>query len=446
VSDVPAPRPRRVAAIIALVGYAATLVLIVVAVSDHWDALILAWVLTVVAAGLAWIAATRRGTQRWLAAVAAVVEVVVVVVLLVGDAAVRDVVAVVVTWLVAVLASRYAVHADRAALRAALPPGAPAGRASRAVLLMNPRSGGGKVITFDLPREAARRGIEAVVLAPGDDLEQLARQAVASGVDAVGMAGGDGSQALVAGIAGEHGVPFVCIPAGTRNHLALDLGVDRDDVVGSLDAFTDGYERTIDLATVGGRVFVNNVSLGVYAQIVQSEAYRDQKVGTTATMLPELLGPRAGGFDLTVQGPGAPTVQGPCMVLVSNNVYELQRLGGFGSRARLDEGVLGVVALTVRGATEVAALVAAETAGQVSRVPGWKQWRAPWVEVASGAPIAAGVDGEALVMPSPLRFEIRPAALRVRVARGAPGRSPAASRRPATPRTLLRIAAGRPPR
>jgi hypothetical protein len=78
-------------------------------------------------------------------------------------------------------------------------------------------------------------------------------------------------------------------------------------------------------------------------------------------------------------------------------------------------------------------------------VRGWRQWQAPWVEVTSSAPIAAGVDGEALVLPSPLRFEIRPAALRVRVARHAPGLSPAASRRPATPRALLRIAAGRPP-
>ncbi len=444
-SGAPVPRSRRLAAVVALAGYAATLVLIVLGLSDHWDALILAWVFTAVAAGLAWIAATRRGARRWSAALAAAAEVVVVVVLLLNDAAIRDVIAVAVTWMVAVLASQYAVRADPAALRAARPPGTPVGRAARAVLLMNPRSGGGKVTSFDLPREARRRGIEAVVLTPGDDLAQLARDAAGSGVDVIGMAGGDGSQALVAGIASEHGLPFVCIPAGTRNHLALDLGVDRDDVVGSLDAFTDGYERTIDLATAGGRVFVNNVSLGVYAQIVQSDAYRDEKVGTTATMLPELLGPGAPGFDFSVRGPGAPAVQGPCLVLVSNNVYELQRLGGFGSRARLDAGVLGMVTLTVRGVGEVAALVAAETAGQVSRVSGWQQWEAPWVEVTSASPIAAGVDGEALVLPSPLRFEIRPGALRVRVARGAPGVSPAASRRPATPRTLLRIAAGRAP-
>ena len=77
------------------------------------------------------------------------------------------------------------------------------------------------------------------------------------------MAGGDGSQALVAAVAMEHDVAHVCIPSGTRNHFALDLGLDRDDVVGALDAFTDGVERRIDLARLNERIFVNNASLGV---------------------------------------------------------------------------------------------------------------------------------------------------------------------------------------
>ncbi len=188
---------------------------------------------------------------------------------------------------------------------------------------MNPRSGGGKVERFDLAREADRRGIEPVVLEPGDDLATLARDAVAPGADLLGMAGGDGSQALVAGIASEHGLPFVCVPAGTRNHLALDLGVDRDDVVGSLDAFAEGYERTIDLASVNGNVFANNVSLGVYPRIVQSAEYRSAKMQTAAGMLPDLLGPDANAFDFEIDHPDGSVVHAPCLVLVSNNVYEL---------------------------------------------------------------------------------------------------------------------------
>ena len=106
------------------------------------------------------------------------------------------------------------------------------------------------------------------------------------------MAGGDGSQALVAGVAAAHGVGFVCVPAGTRNHLAMDLGLDRDDVAGALDAFGEAVERRIDLGLVGERTFVNNATVGLYAKIVQSPAYRDHKVGTALELLPEHARPR----------------------------------------------------------------------------------------------------------------------------------------------------------
>src|SRR5262249_36978633 len=138
------------------------------------------------------------------------------------------------------------------------------------VLIMNLKSGGGKAERFHLEDECRARGIEPIVLRQGDDLRQLAEDAISRGADVIGMAGGDGSQAVVATAAARPGVPLVVIPAGTRNHFALDLGLDRDDVVGALDAFADGVERRIDLAEVNGRVFVNNASLGLYAKIVQS--------------------------------------------------------------------------------------------------------------------------------------------------------------------------------
>ena len=159
----------------------------------------------------------------------------------------------------------------------------------RPVLLCNPWSGGGKVERFGLVEAAGDLGVEVVLLDHGLDLEQLARGAVADGADCLGMAGGDGSQALVASIAVEHGLPFVCISAGTRNHFALDLGLERDDP-GHLDAFRDGVERRIDYATVGDRLFVNNVSLGVYATIVQQEGYREAKAETAAVAAPRAPG------------------------------------------------------------------------------------------------------------------------------------------------------------
>ena len=159
------------------------------------------------------------------------------------------------------------------------------------MLFFNPRSGGGKAERFKLADEARARGIEPIELGPPWDLEALVRGAVERGADALAMAGGDGSQAIVAAIAAERGLPYACIPAGTRNHFALDLGVDRDDVVGALDAFVDGGERIVDLAEVNGRVFVNNVSLGLYAEAVQREEYRDAKLRTLLDTVPDVLGP-----------------------------------------------------------------------------------------------------------------------------------------------------------
>jgi diacylglycerol kinase family enzyme len=240
------------------------------------------------------------------------------------------------------------------------------------------------------------------------------------------MAGGDGSQALVASVAARHDVPHVCVPAGTRNHFALDLGLDRSDVVGALDAFSTGVERRIDLATVNGRTFVNNASLGLYAEVVRSPQYRDAKLKTAASILPDLIGPDATPLDLRYTGPDGHEHQTAHLILVSNNPYQLAHPGGRGTRAQIDGGVLGIVAVMIANADEARKFVALEAAGQVSRFPGWVEWSAPRFEVASGAPVQLGVDGEALIMRSPLIFASSPGALRVRTPRHALQVSPAA--------------------
>jgi diacylglycerol kinase family enzyme len=244
-------------------------------------------------------------------------------------------------------------------------------------------------------------------------------------------------------------IAHVCIPSGTRNHFALDLGLDRDDVVGALDAFgAEAMERRIDLAMVGDRVFVNNVSLGVYATIVQSDAYRDAKRQTAAALLPELLGPGDRPFSFRFSGPDGTSYDSPPLVLVANTPYVLTRFAGFGTRPRLDTGMLGVTAVEVRGATDVAALVAAEAAGQLRRYQGLAQWTAAEFTVESDQPVEAGVDGEALVLEPPLKFQSLPGALRVRIPAHAPGWSPAALAAPSawwTVTALLRAVLGEAP-
>jgi diacylglycerol kinase family enzyme len=282
-------------------------------------------------------------------------------------------------------------------------------------LIINPRSGGSKAERFGLEAEARQRGVTPIVLQPGDDLRALAERAVASGAEVLGMAGGDGSQALVATVAAASGVAHVCIPAGTRNHFALDLGLDRDDVVGALDAFTDGLERRIDLARVNDNVFVNNASLGAYAKVVQSSAYRDAKLRTWTNMLPNLLGPGAEAIDLEFTAPDGSRCRDAPLLLVSNNPYQLTHMAGAGTRERLDTGTLGVVAARIRDAQDVAALVAFELAGQIERFSGLVRWSEREFEVDSGSPVEVGLDGEALVLEPPLRFSSLPGALRVRV-------------------------------
>jgi hypothetical protein len=169
----------------------------------------------------------------------------------------------------------------------------PADPPRRPVLFVHPGSGGGKAAHAGVAQRARAKGTEAVILAPGQDLDALAREAAAVGADALGMAGGDGSLAVVTAAAAAHGIPFVCVPAGTRNHFALDVGVDRHDVIGALDAFTDGVERHIDMAEVNGRLFLNNASLGIYGDAVRSPAYRDAKVRTLLETAAEVIGPSA---------------------------------------------------------------------------------------------------------------------------------------------------------
>jgi diacylglycerol kinase family enzyme len=443
------PVGRRVSAVVALLAPLAVLVVVVVALLSRPLVLLGAAVCLSLGLGAAAYAVTRPGIRRTLAAVVALLGLGASVALLVGaTGGVLAFLLVLVLLVVGGLATKHALGRDIKSLKSSPTPGTAVGPAARPVLLMNPKSGGGKVERFNLVEEARRRGIEAVVLAPGDDLLELAERAVAGGADVVGMAGGDGSQALVAGVAAAHGVGFVCVPAGTRNHLAMDLGLDRADVAGALDAFGEAVERRIDLGLVGERVFVNNATVGLYAKIVQSPAYRDHKVGTALELLPDMLGPKATPFDLRFTGPDGAEHASAHLILVSNDRYEFGSGEGFGSRRSIDGGNLGIVAATFRSSSELARFVESAAAGRSWRPPGWVEWADGSFELQSGQPVEIGIDGEALVLDPPIRFRTLPGALRVRIPHAAPGYSPAAAAAPtpgwATVTALLRAAAGRP--
>ena len=324
----------------------------------------------------------------------------------------------------AVTLAHYALGVTVGALVRSETPGVPVPAALRGVLFMNLKSGNGKAERFHLIDECTRRGIQPFVLEPGMDWLQCVRDVAAGGVDVLGMAGGDGSQAMVGTVAAEFGLPMVVVPAGTRNHLALDLGLDRNDVVGALDAYGDAVERTMDLADVNGHVFVNNVSLGVYAAIVRSSAYRDAKVETTLATLPQVLGPDTEPFDLRFTGLDGVEHRGAHAIQISNNPYGTTA-GGRSSRPRMDTHQLGVITL-VLGKAGAASFLAKLAAGHPERFAGYTAEARPTFEVTSANPIDVGLDGEAEVMEPPLRFSIRPSPVRVRLPKHAIGYSPAA--------------------
>jgi diacylglycerol kinase family enzyme len=438
---------RRVSAIVALVVVVAVVAIMVLVLARQLLWLLAGIVCLGVAIGAAAYAVTRTGARRVVALLVAVLALLAPIVLVVVYGRLLQLVFLIALVAMAGVATRYALGRDIRSLRSGPTPGVAVGPAVRPALFMNPKSGGGKVERFGLVEEAQRRGIEPIVLTSGDDLLRLAEQAVAGGADVIGMAGGDGSQALVASVAMRHAVGFVCVPAGTRNHLAMDLGLDRDDVVGALEAFGEAVERRIDLGLIGERVFVNNATVGLYAKIVQSPEYRDRKVGTALELLPQMLGPDTTPFDLRFTGPDGTEHESAHLILISNDRYELGRGEGFGSRRRIDAGSLGIVAAKFQSSGDLARFVQLAGAGRVRRFTGWTEWTDTTFELRSGQPVEIGIDGEAMLLDPPLRFRVVPGALRVRIPPHAPGYSQAA----AVPTTgwstitaLLQTAAGRP--
>jgi diacylglycerol kinase family enzyme len=246
------------------------------------------------------------------------------------------------------------------------------------------------------------------------DVAKVAREAVAQGADLLGVAGGDGTQALVAGIAAEHGIPFVVISAGTRNHFALDLGLNRENPSACLGALSDGVELRVDLGRINGQVFVNNASFGAYAEVVETPAYRDDKLNTTLNLLPDLLqGQR--GVRLSARADDT-EIRSPQALLVANNPYGTGDIAGLSRRARLDAGVLGVIGVKVRNVQQAIDLLRGR------RAVGVRVLRTKKIEITADAPqIPVGVDGEALSMSTPVVCTISPGALRVWVPRDRPG-------------------------
>ncbi|MGW6565832.1 diacylglycerol/lipid kinase family protein [Streptomyces sp. NPDC054975] len=398
----------------AVLAVVATVALLLVSVGGGGVVVVVSGLvgLGVTAAG-AWWAVARRGPRRWLGGLLMVGAPVGLLVLYVRSGLWLTALVALALWGVALGCGRAALRPSHAGHHMRTAPRRPP---HRPVILMNPASGDGKVERFGLVERAEQLGARVILLEPsgGDQVVELARQAVSEGADLLGAAGGDGTQAQVAGVAAEHDLPFLVVPAGTRNHFAMDLGLDRQDPSLSLEALAHGEELRVDLGDVNGLPFVNTVSFGVYARVVQRPEYRDAKAETALDAMPDLLHESGPRLDATADGLLLPSQQA---LLVSNNPY-IRPDPFSGRRPRLDKGELGVIGVRVDSAA-----AAADVALRGSLSEGLNVLTSHQVDVTADGddtmPVA--VDGEALILRTPVTCTVRHRALRVRVPRDRPG-------------------------
>jgi diacylglycerol kinase family enzyme len=301
-----------------------------------------------------------------------------------------------------------------------MPPVADA-KVTPAHLILNPASGGTAVLLRRLTRAARERGIRVRVLEPGEDAGHAALEAADDGAGSLAVAGGDGSVAAVAGVAVERGLPLAVVPTGTLNHFARDLGSDLARPLRALDAFVAGQERRVDVGRINGRLFVNNVSLGVYAEMLGDPGYRGDKLRVAQTKLQAIFSDAELRRALRITPPDGALLESVVAVVVSNNPYEFARWDRFGQRHRLDTGTLQVSVLDAGTLEELERLLAGTLLGAVEFRPALRHWTSERLEAGvPGEVVRAGIDGEPIALEAPLRFSVDPGALRVLVPEGSP--------------------------
>ena len=316
----------------------------------------------------------------------------------------------------------------------------------RALIVMNPHSGGGKVERFALVERARQLGADVALTGPDLDAAELVRRGAEQGAQVLGVAGGDGSVSAAAAVAADVDRPLLVIPAGTRNHFARDLGLDLRDPAAAMDALHDGEPVRVDLGVVrsrvsvdsqvlvDSRVFVNNVSFGLYAEALLEPGYRQAKARAFASVAPRYLEGRQ-AVEAAVRAPQE-MIDGPQVVLISNNPYHLATLRHLGRRFGLDAGLLGLVVIKRPAELPPAPPdLLTHLRAELRREPrtgspsaGVVTWAAPTVELSGSGPVPTGIDGEPVTLELPVRCSIRPQALQVLLPRRRPGVPPEPTR------------------
>ncbi len=261
-------------------------------------------------------------------------------------------------------------------------------------------------------------GVDADVrMTDSDDIfEALKEAAAAPGLDAVVAGGGDGTLSCAAGHLAGTGRPLGILPLGTLNHLARDAGIPAG-VEEAAMTIAAGRALEIDVAEVNGRVFVNNSSVGLYPDMVMLREQEQERFGRSkrramlSASLASLRHFRRHRLWISAPGLEAP-IRTP-LLFVGNNRYQVN-LFGLGQRERLDEGELCLYAIRAKSRLH---LFWAGIRGIFGRLDQQRDFITAYVteaEIGSDRPtLSLSADGETLRMETPLRYRIRPKALKL---------------------------------
>ncbi len=308
-----------------------------------------------------------------------------------------------------------------------------------ATLIINPKSGDGRAIKANIPQKAKKLGISTIITQKGDSIEGLARQAVSDGAEILGVSGGDGTLGAVAKVAIEKNLPLVVLPGGTRCHFARDVGLDPNEISDALASF-QGTERRIDVGSINGRIFLNNASFGLYADVIDKPEYRDHKVRTTREVLSSLLNGNTPYYPLNFTDDKQKKHRHAAQILVGVNAYETVNILELGRRHAMDQGILQITAVTKLTDELIGQMMGTIVLNQSfedSNTGYVEQWEAAKFSVNSKSKkLVVGVDGEREEHTTPVVIKILPKALRLMVPPEGMRKRP---NNPLSPKTLKRL-------
>ena len=249
----------------------------------------------------------------------------------------------------------------------------------------------------------------------GEDLMKLAEKAAKSDAQIVVAGGGDGTISAVASRIIETDKTFGVLPLGTLNHFAKDLQIPLE-LEEAVRVIAAGHTARVDAGQVNGRVFINNSSIGLYPSIVRRRE-RQQRLGrskwTAAFWAAVSVVRRYPFLNIKLKVGDEELRRKTPFAFVGNNEYEMESFS-VGGRTCLDAGNLSLYILHRTGRIGLIRLAISSLFGRLRQAKDFDAFCTSEAVIETRrARVLVAFDGEVEMMDSPLRYSIRPAALRV---------------------------------